>query len=117
MPTKAKFLFFSKIFNLLLFEGMFTSVVKDSKKSKNSRNQGFSYFFCLLLEGSRSVQNMKDPGGPQNETGYYLARQKPSMDRGSTHASTPPASMASASPRSINLQTCAMAEKFKERQA
>jgi hypothetical protein len=33
-----------KVFCILLFE------VK--KKSQNSRNQGFSYYFCLMIEGS-----------------------------------------------------------------
>ncbi len=49
--------FFPKFFRLLLFEGTFTSVLKDknSKRSHKSRNQGFSYFFCLLME-SGSVQ-------------------------------------------------------------
>ncbi len=50
--------FFSpKFFCLFLFEGTFTSFFKDKKflkKSLNSRNQGFSYFFCLVIEGSRS---------------------------------------------------------------
>jgi hypothetical protein len=35
--------------------------------SKNSRNKGFSYFFCLMLDGSGSVQIMTylDPEGPK----------------------------------------------------
>ncbi len=28
------------------------SKIKVQKKSQNSRNQGFSYYFCLLIEGS-----------------------------------------------------------------
>jgi hypothetical protein len=48
------------------------SVIKD-KKSKKLRNQGFSYFFCLMLEGSRSgsrsgsvsIMTDTDPGGPK----------------------------------------------------
>ncbi len=65
MTTKKKF------FCLLLFEGTFTSDVKNwkiLKKSQNSRNQGFSYFFCLMMEGSGSrslsVQIMTDSDGP-----------------------------------------------------
>jgi hypothetical protein len=27
---------------------------RDRKKSKNRRNQGFSYYFCLMIEGSGS---------------------------------------------------------------
>jgi hypothetical protein len=50
MPTKIKFF---RVFCLLIFEGILTSVFIN-KKSKNSKNQGFSYFFCLLMEGSGS---------------------------------------------------------------
>ncbi len=42
---------------LLLFEDTFTSFFKDKKiikKSQNSRIQGFSYHFCLVIEGSGS---------------------------------------------------------------
>ncbi len=52
--TNLKKLFFC----LLLFEGTFTSffkVKKVKKKSQNSRNQGFSYYCCLMVEGSGSV--------------------------------------------------------------
>jgi hypothetical protein len=57
-------LFFSKNFCFLLFEGTFTSVFKD-KQSQNSRNQGFSYYFCLMIEGSGS------------EPGPYLSLTNP----------------------------------------
>ncbi len=33
------------------------TLVKSHKKSQNSRNQGFSYYFCLTMEGSGSVTN------------------------------------------------------------
>jgi hypothetical protein len=44
------------------------------KKSKNSRNQGFYYYFCLVMEGSGSgarsvfvsVTNECGSGRPQN---------------------------------------------------
>ncbi len=41
----------------VLFKGTFTSFFKDkkSKKSQSSRNQGFSNYFCLMIEGSGSV--------------------------------------------------------------
>jgi hypothetical protein len=46
-----------KFFCLLLLEGALISFFK-GKKSKRSnktvRNQGFSYCFCLMIEGSRS---------------------------------------------------------------
>jgi hypothetical protein len=50
-------IFFSKLFCLFLFEDTFTSFFKDKeviKKSQNSRNQCFSYHFCLMIEGSGS---------------------------------------------------------------
>jgi hypothetical protein len=45
-----------RFFCLLLFEGTFTSFskIKSQKKSQSSRNQVFSYYFCLVLEGSGS---------------------------------------------------------------
>jgi hypothetical protein len=56
LPTKNKF------FCLLLFEGTFTSVfIEKFKKSQNSRNQGFSYFFSLLMEKSNPYNIMTDP--------------------------------------------------------
>ena len=30
------------------------SKIKSQKESKNSRNQGFSYYFCMMIEGSGS---------------------------------------------------------------
>jgi hypothetical protein len=48
--------FWHNFFCLLLFEGTFTSFFKDkkSKRATNSRNQGFSYYFCMMIEGSGS---------------------------------------------------------------
>jgi hypothetical protein len=31
------------------------SKIKVIKQSQNSRNQGFSYYFCVMMEGSGSV--------------------------------------------------------------
>ncbi len=59
MPTKNNF-FLQSFFCLLLFEGTvhlnLSSKTKNitKKKSQSSRNQGFSYYFCLMTEGSRS---------------------------------------------------------------
>ncbi len=40
-------------FCLLVFEGTFTSPFTDkSHKKVTKRNQGFTYYFCLMLEGS-----------------------------------------------------------------
>jgi hypothetical protein len=54
-PTKKRIT--KKFFCLLLFEGTFTSFFKDKKSPKvvtkvTSRNKGFSYNFCLMIEGS-----------------------------------------------------------------
>ncbi len=46
-----------KLYCILLFEGSFTSFFKGKKvkkKAQNSGNQGFSYYFCLMIEGSGS---------------------------------------------------------------
>jgi hypothetical protein len=45
--------FVKKISCLLLFEGAFTSFskIKSQKESQNSRNQGFSYYFCMMVKG------------------------------------------------------------------
>ncbi len=50
----------SGFFCFLLFEGTFaihhfSKIKKIKKKSLNSRNQGFSYYFSMMIEGSRSV--------------------------------------------------------------
>ncbi len=39
---------------LKLFKATLTSFFKD-KKSQNSRSRGFSYYFCLMIEGSGSA--------------------------------------------------------------
>jgi hypothetical protein len=67
-PTKQTF------FCLLLFEGTFTSIFKNKKvikKSQNIMNKGFSYYFCLMIEGCGSRAGWDpylwlmdpDPGG------------------------------------------------------
>jgi hypothetical protein len=47
-----KLILVKKFFCILLFEGTFTSFFTGKKKSPNSTNQGFSYYFCLMIEGS-----------------------------------------------------------------
>ncbi len=51
-----KLIFLHNFFCLLLFEGTFTSFFEDkkSKRHHNSRNQSFSYYFCMIIEGSWS---------------------------------------------------------------
>jgi hypothetical protein len=48
-----KKLILKKCFYLLLSKGTFTSFFKEKspKESQNSRNPGFSYYFCLMIEG------------------------------------------------------------------
>jgi hypothetical protein len=49
-----KKIFFYNFFCLILFEGTFTSFskIKSQEKTQSSKNQGFSYYFCLVIEGS-----------------------------------------------------------------
>ena len=55
---KTNFLTQFFLLTVLLFEGTFTvhhfSKIKSQKESQNSRNQGFSYYFCMMIEGSGS---------------------------------------------------------------
>jgi hypothetical protein len=48
--------FLKQFFCILLFEGIFTSFFKDKKFKKVTKqeDQGFSYNFCLMIEGSGS---------------------------------------------------------------
>ncbi len=50
-----KLIFLTQFFCILLFEATFTSFFKDKQNEwQNSRNQGFSYYFCMMIEGSGS---------------------------------------------------------------
>jgi hypothetical protein len=69
MPTRK---FFKMFFCFLLFEVTFTSFFKEKKiqkKSQNSRNQGFSNYFCLMTErsgsGSKPLTNGSGSGRPK----------------------------------------------------
>jgi hypothetical protein len=65
IPTKNN-LFFKFFAHYILKEHLHHfSQIKSKKKSQNSRNQGFSYFFCLLMEGSIRSVKRTDPGGPK----------------------------------------------------
>jgi hypothetical protein len=71
MPAKKRLIFLA----YCLFAGTFASFLKDKKarkKSQNSRNKGFSNYFCLMMEGSGSgrpknylAQNLDFSRGPQ----------------------------------------------------
>jgi hypothetical protein len=39
------------------------SKIKSQKESQNSRNRGFSYYFCMMIEGSGSIP-MTSGSGP-----------------------------------------------------
>ncbi len=68
MPTKNLLLFFYFFYLLHHF-----SKIKSQKESQNSRNQGFSYYFCMMIEGSGSVSgsipltNASGSGKPKNK--------------------------------------------------
>jgi hypothetical protein len=47
----------------LLFECTFTSFFKE--KSQSSRDQGFAYYFCLVIEGSGSKALTNGSGCPK----------------------------------------------------
>ncbi len=50
--------FFNTIFSADYFLKLhlhYFSKIKSQKESQNSRNQGFSYYFCTVLEGSGSI--------------------------------------------------------------
>jgi hypothetical protein len=53
-----KLIFEHNFFCLLLFEATFTvhhfSTIKSQKEYQNIRNQDFSYYFCMMIEGSGS---------------------------------------------------------------
>jgi hypothetical protein len=55
MPVKKKFIctIFSAYYFLKLHLHHF-SKIESQKESQNSRNQGFSYYFCMMIEGSGS---------------------------------------------------------------
>jgi hypothetical protein len=44
------------------------SKMKSSKEVTKSRNQGFSYYFCLLIEGCGSVPQSNGSGSRRPET-------------------------------------------------
>jgi hypothetical protein len=67
MPTKNYF--FKKSFPVFYFLKVLTgytsfSKIKVKKMSQNSRKQGFSYYFCLMIEGSGSGSRAGSGSGP-----------------------------------------------------
>ncbi len=73
-------------FCLLLFEGIFTcsKMKKVIKKSQNIRNQGFSYDFCLMIEGSGSVP-LTNGSGSRRPKNIRYTEKKVCLPRGLLH--------------------------------
>ncbi len=80
LQDASKKLIFNTIFSAYYFLKVHLhhfSKIKSQKESQNRRNQGFSYYFCLMIEGSGSgagfgstvylwlVDPDPDPGGPK----------------------------------------------------
>ena len=70
------FCFFAKFFCLSLSEGKFISFFIDTykviKKSQNSRNQCFSYYFGWMIEGSGSVSLTNGSGSGRRKNIWIL---------------------------------------------
>ncbi len=68
--SQQKINFFPKLFCLLLLKVQLHhfSKIKSHKQSQNSRNQGFSYYFWLMIEGSgsESLTDRSGSGRPKN---------------------------------------------------
>jgi hypothetical protein len=54
MPTKKNFLFYFSCLLLLTVHLHHFSKIISQKESQNSWKQGFSYYFCMMIEGSGS---------------------------------------------------------------
>ncbi len=58
LQDASKNLFFNTIFSAYYFLKLHLhhfSKIKSQKESQNSRNQGFSYYFCMMIDGSGSI--------------------------------------------------------------
>jgi hypothetical protein len=58
LQDASKNYFFNTIFSAYYFLKVHLhlfSKIKSQKESQHSRNQGFSYYFCMLIEGSGSI--------------------------------------------------------------
>ncbi len=67
MPTKNFFSFLSFLLITIRFEATFTSFTFTSKTSQNSRNQGFSFYFCSMIEGSGYVPRTNGSGSERSK--------------------------------------------------
>ncbi len=64
-------LFFKFLFSFWRYISIILQGYKVIKKSQNISNQGFGNLFCLILEGSLSVQLLTDPGRPKKYVSGY----------------------------------------------
>ncbi len=75
-----KIIFLNKSFPVYYFLKAFThhfSKIKSRKMSQNSRNQGFPYYICLMIEGSGSGAGSGSESIPlTNGSGYGSRRPK-----------------------------------------
>jgi len=72
LQDASKKLFFNKIQSAYYFLRLHLpnfSKINSQKESQNSRNQGFSYYFCMMIEGSGSRPGSGSGSRPVSETG------------------------------------------------
>ena len=95
LQDASKKLIFNTIFSAYYFMKVHLhhfSKIKSQKESQNRKNQGFSYYFCMMMEGSGSgsipLTGGSDPGDPKTcgsgsgtlgQT-LYSTRQEPSYN-------------------------------------
>jgi hypothetical protein len=83
LQDASKKLIFNTIFSAYFFLKVrlhHFSKIKSQKVSQNSRNQGFSYYFCMMTEGSgcgREAQKHLDP--VDSDPQHWLLIQDESM--------------------------------------
>jgi hypothetical protein len=77
-----KIICFSNFFCLFLFEGTFTSFFKDRKSKRSHKAVGikfFSYYFCLMMEGSGFVP-LTSVADPDPQVRMFLGLLDPDLD-------------------------------------
>jgi hypothetical protein len=58
------------------------SKIKSQKESQNSRIQGFSYYFCMMIEGSGPLSRAGSDPKPDPDPDPYLRLVDPDPDPG-----------------------------------
>jgi hypothetical protein len=69
LQDASKKLIFNTIFSAYYFLKVHLhlfSKIKSQKEPQNSRNQGFSYYFCTMIEGSGSIPLTSGSGWSKN---------------------------------------------------